>query len=141
MENIHDWCISRQLWWGPAYHINIVGKDPNPDEEIYWVSARNEQEAIEKAHRRFPNVPTDQFVLTQDPDVLDTWFSSGLFPFSIFGWPEKVSLKCVSFTITHTHIYIYIYLYLYIYEIRRMIFNAITQLIFWKQVMISYSFG
>lgn len=95
MENIHDWCISRQLWWGhrvPAYHIDIAGQDASPDEETYWVSARNEREAMQKARKRFPDVSVDSIIVTQDVDVLDTWFSSGLFPFSIFGWPEKVTI-------------------------------------------------
>ena len=93
MENIHDWCISRQLWWGhrvPAYHIDVIGQPKNPDEENYWVSGRNETEALQKARNRFSDIPADQLIVTQDEDVLDTWFSSGLFPFSVFGWPEKV---------------------------------------------------
>jgi len=68
MENIRDWCISRQLWWGhqiPAYIHNVTGEivvaKENPDPENY----------------------------TQETDVLDTWFSSGLWPFSTMGWPNK----------------------------------------------------
>ncbi|MEK4255181.1 valine--tRNA ligase [Ureibacillus sp. FSL K6-2830] len=68
MENIKDWCISRQLWWGhqiPAWYHNetgeiYVGKEPPKDAENW----------------------------TQDPDVLDTWFSSALWPFSTMGWPD-----------------------------------------------------
>lgn len=67
MENIRDWCISRQLWWGhqiPAYYHNQTGEmvvaKENPDPTMY----------------------------TQDSDVLDTWFSSGLWPFSTMGWPD-----------------------------------------------------
>ena len=70
MENIRDWCISRQLWWGhqiPAYYHNETGEmvvaKENPDPENY----------------------------TQDSDVLDTWFSSGLWPFSTMGWPNTDS--------------------------------------------------
>ena len=70
MENIRDWCISRQLWWGhqiPAYYHNQTGEmvvaKENPDPENY----------------------------TQDSDVLDTWFSSGLWPFSTMGWPNTES--------------------------------------------------
>jgi valyl-tRNA synthetase len=73
LENIQDWCISRQLWWGhqiPAWY-DANGK-------IYV--ARNEAEASAKAGRKG---------LTRDPDVLDTWFSSALVPFSSLGWPEK----------------------------------------------------
>jgi valyl-tRNA synthetase len=73
LENLRDWTISRQLWWGhqiPAWYT--------PKGEI--IVARSEAEAREKAG-------TNQ--LTQDPDVLDTWFSSQLWPFSAMGWPEK----------------------------------------------------
>jgi valyl-tRNA synthetase len=72
LENLRDWTISRQLWWGhqiPAWYMN--------DGTV--VVARSEEEAREKAG-------TDE--LTQDPDVLDTWFSSQLWPFSAMGWPE-----------------------------------------------------
>ena len=54
------------------------------------MSGRTEEEAAQKAAERF-NVPADKIFLRQDEDVLDTWFSSGLFPFSVFGWPEKVN--------------------------------------------------
>ncbi|XP_015600775.1 valine--tRNA ligase isoform X2 [Cephus cinctus] len=94
MEGIRDWCVSRQLWWGhriPAYFITVSDPSVPPGMEIdnnYWVSGRSEQEAKEKAAARF-EVSLDKISLQQDPDVLDTWFSSGLFPFSIFGWPEE----------------------------------------------------
>ena len=68
MENIRDWCISRQLWWGhqiPAWYHNETG-------EIY----------VGK------EAPEDAENWTQDPDVLDTWFSSALWPFSTMGWPD-----------------------------------------------------
>lgn len=51
------------------------------------MSGRTEEEALEKASKKFKS-PPENIVLTQDEDVLDTWFSSGLFPFSIFGWPD-----------------------------------------------------
>ncbi|XP_044506522.1 valine--tRNA ligase, chloroplastic/mitochondrial 2 isoform X2 [Mangifera indica] len=81
LSNIKDWCISRQLWWGhriPVWYI--VGKDC---EEEYIV-ARNADEALEKARENYgKNVE-----IYQDPDVLDTWFSSALWPFSTLGWPD-----------------------------------------------------
>ena len=78
LENIQDWCISRQLWWGhriPAWY--------DEDGKIYV--AHNQEEAQKQAGSK---------KLTQDPDVLDTWFSSALWPFSTLGWPEEtVALK------------------------------------------------
>ena len=74
MENVHDWCISRQLWWGhqiPAWycddcgHINVSREDPTKCEKCGCAK------------------------LTREEDVLDTWFSSALWPFSTLGWPEK----------------------------------------------------
>ena len=76
MENVHDWCISRQLWWGhqiPAWycddcgHINVDREDPTK-----CAKCGSEH-------------------LTRDEDVLDTWFSSALWPFSTLGWPEKTA--------------------------------------------------
>ncbi|XP_062454524.1 valine--tRNA ligase-like isoform X1 [Rhea pennata] len=93
MDNIRDWCISRQLWWGhriPAYFVTVhdPAVPPGEDEDgRYWVSGRSEDEARAKAARAF-GVALESIELRQDEDVLDTWFSSGLFPFSIFGWPE-----------------------------------------------------
>ncbi|MDX3907363.1 MAG: valine--tRNA ligase [Pigmentiphaga sp.] len=77
LNNIQDWCISRQLWWGhqiPAWYAD--------DGRIFV--ARNEQEAREKAAAQGYTGP-----LTRDPDVLDTWFSSALVPFTTLGWPEQ----------------------------------------------------
>jgi valyl-tRNA synthetase len=71
-DNLHDWCISRQLWWGhripvwygPDGEMRCLGPDEQPPEGPGW---------------------------RQDPDVLDTWFSSGLWPFSTLGWPERTA--------------------------------------------------
>ena len=89
MNNIQDWCISRQLWWGhrcPVYFINIKGQDCDRSDNRYWVAGRDIEEATIKAKKRFPG---SIFTLEQDEDVLDTWFSSALWPFSTLGWPEK----------------------------------------------------
>lgn len=94
--NLHSFsnfrCISRQLYWGhriPAYLVTLKGQ-PTPDgsKADNWVVGRNKEEALAAAVAKF-NVPEADITLDQDPDVLDTWFSSGLFPFSVFGWPEK----------------------------------------------------
>ncbi|CAR24280.1 valine--tRNA ligase [Lachancea thermotolerans CBS 6340] len=89
LENIQDWCISRQLWWGhrcPVYFVEIEGQEHDEIDGEYWVSGRNLEEAQAKAAKKFPN---EKYTLRQDEDVLDTWFSSGLWPFSTIGWPEK----------------------------------------------------
>lgn len=90
LESINDWCLSRQLWWGhqiPAYYISLTS-DPDEvaDSSDRWVVARTESEAREKAQRLFPG---QDIILTRDPDVLDTWFSSGLWPFATLGWPKE----------------------------------------------------
>ncbi|RME61089.1 MAG: valine--tRNA ligase, partial [Caldilineae bacterium] len=78
MENIRDWCISRQLWWGHRIPIWY-----GPDGHQF--AARDESHALEQAIEHYGE-PVE---LTQDPDVLDTWFSSGLWPFSTLGWPRQ----------------------------------------------------
>jgi valyl-tRNA synthetase len=92
MRNLQDWCLSRQLWWGhqiPAYFIRIEGEDGGNDaDDNYWVCGRTEQEAQAKAEQKFPG---KKITLKRDEDVLDTWFSSGLWPFSTLGWPDKTS--------------------------------------------------
>ncbi len=73
LENIQDWCISRQLWWGhriPVWYCDACGEQ---------IVAREDPEVCPKCGEEHPR---------QDPDVLDTWFSSGLWPFSTLGWPE-----------------------------------------------------
>ncbi len=75
MKNIHDWCISRQLWWGhriPAWYCDPCGT---------VVVSERDPSACEACHG----------ALRQDEDVLDTWFSSGLWPFTTLGWPERTN--------------------------------------------------
>ena len=71
MENIRDWCISRQIWWG--HQIPVWYKKDNPDDFIVAETS-----------------PGDDYI--QDPDVLDTWFSSALWPFSTMGWPNETDV-------------------------------------------------
>ncbi len=88
MENIQDWCISRQLWWGhriPAYYFDIDGECETVVAETLE-EARKKAVALMKAKGLECSEPP---VLSQDEDVLDTWFSSWLWPFSTLGWPEK----------------------------------------------------
>ncbi|HWX49102.1 MAG TPA: valine--tRNA ligase [Roseomonas sp.] len=78
MRDIQPWCISRQLWWGhqiPAWYA--------PDGSVFV--ARTEEEALAQARAKLGA----DVVLERDPDVLDTWFSSALWPFSTLGWPQK----------------------------------------------------
>ena len=73
MENIQDWCISRQLWWGHRIPV--------------WYCACGEQIVAREDPTACPACESEE--LQQDPDVLDTWFSSQLWPFSVFGWPKQ----------------------------------------------------
>src|SRR5690606_37739682 len=76
MEDLHDWCVSRQLWWGhqiPAYHCQDCAK--------ITVAVESPKKCTQCGSSR----------LEQDRDVLDTWFSSGLWPMSTLGWPDKDS--------------------------------------------------
>eukprot|EP00878_Enallax_costatus_P006975 GHUV01007309.1.p1 GENE.GHUV01007309.1~~GHUV01007309.1.p1 ORF type:complete len:960 (+),score=265.70 GHUV01007309.1:224-2881(+) len=91
LENIKDWCVSRQLWWGhriPVWYVHDSQAAADAAEEgrsDRYVVARNANEAAEKATSQWG----DGLVLVQEPDVLDTWFSSGLWPFSTLGWPNE----------------------------------------------------
>lgn len=78
MENIQPWCVSRQLWWGhqiPAWY--------GPDGKYFVEKSEEEAKAAARAHYG------EEVELERDTDVLDTWFSSGLWPFSTLGWPDK----------------------------------------------------
>ena len=102
MENVHDWCISRQLWWGhriPAWYHNETG-------EIYVG-----QEA-----------PADAENWTQDNDVLDTWFSSALWPFSTMGWPDVDSAEFKKYYPTDALVTGYDIIFFWV---SRMIFQAL----------------
>jgi valyl-tRNA synthetase len=87
LTNIRDWCISRQLWWGhriPIWHCPCGGITPARDSRVVIVDGR-----------ALPASPPEKCAkcgggkLQQDPDVLDTWFSSGLWPLSTLGWPDE----------------------------------------------------
>ena len=89
LVNLKDWCISRQLWWGhqiPAWYA-VSETEGEIRDNTPFVVARTESEATAKAIAQFG--PAVQ--LQQDPDVLDTWFSSGLWPFSTLGWPQETA--------------------------------------------------
>ena len=78
MENIEPWCVSRQLWWGhqiPAWY--------GPDKKVFVALSEEDAKAEARAHYG------KDVALERDPDVLDTWFSSALWPFSTLGWPDK----------------------------------------------------
>ena len=91
LENIRDWCVSRQLWWGHRIPVWYVYDSEAAAEAAggvaggRYVVGRNETEAKLKAEAQFGA----GVALCQDPDVLDTWFSSGLWPFSTLGWPDE----------------------------------------------------
>ncbi|GLH04598.1 Valyl-tRNA synthetase [Gryllus bimaculatus] len=91
LRNIRDWCISRQLWWGhriPAYECTFT-----ESAKTVWVAAENIDKARDIAVLKLKLNPEDRerINIVQDLDVLDTWFSSALLPFSSLGWPQETS--------------------------------------------------
>lgn len=84
LGNIRDWCISRQLWWGHRIPVYSVADEKGAPA---WIAAHNLEQAI--CHAKQLGFSTDD--LSQDNDVLDTWFSSSLFPMVASGWPNNVS--------------------------------------------------
>lgn len=107
IENVRDWCISRQLWWGhriPAWYCEATGE---------MVVARSEEEARAKLGR-------DD--LKQDEDVLDTWFSSALWPFSTLGWPDENSADLKRYFPTDVLVTGYDIIYFWV---ARMIFTSL----------------
>lgn len=92
LDNIEDWCVSRQLWWGhriPAWYV----RNTNGNEDGTYVIARSENAALSEAQMRYG----DHVTVRQDEDVLDTWFSSSLWPFSTVGWPDGSALDLQRF--------------------------------------------
>jgi len=86
LVKLQDWCISRQLWWGhqiPAWYA-VSATAGEITDDTPFVVAKSETEALAKLQAQFGG----DVQVAQDPDVLDTWFSSGLWPFSTLGWPE-----------------------------------------------------
>ncbi len=109
MDNVKDWCISRQLWWGhriPAWHCADCGEITVSKEEVH-----------ECAHCHSGNVH-------QDPDTLDTWFSSALWPFSTLGWPDKTE-ELKYFYPTNTLVTAYDIIFFWV---ARMIFSGIAHM-------------
>ncbi|EFN71756.1 Valyl-tRNA synthetase, mitochondrial [Camponotus floridanus] len=96
LENTRDWCVSRQLWWGhriPAYSVNHGDNNNDSGDNFFsssstnnisWIIARSEEEAYSQAREKYG----DTVRIHQDPDVLDTWFSSAIIPFVTLGWPK-----------------------------------------------------
>jgi len=103
MRNIRDWCISRQLWWGhqiPAWYCRTCDKDniiesaweKGDHPQRHWLIITEKAQPIVALEKPASCPRCGGKDLIQDPDVLDTWFSSALWPFSTMGWPEQTKL-------------------------------------------------
>lgn len=99
LKNIQDWCISRQIWWGhriPVWYCRhcsekglTFAQDKQGNEQLTKVSFEDGAKPIVSFHKPEKCPHCGGHDLVQDPDVLDTWFSSALWPMSVFGWPEE----------------------------------------------------
>lgn len=89
LEKPIDWCLSRQIWWGhqiPAYHCTS-------GDRAVWVAGHSEDDARCKAAQQLGLNDDADITIVRDEDVLDTWFSSGILPFSLNGWPNDVHFR------------------------------------------------
>uniref|UniRef100_A0A0D9VTQ7 Valine--tRNA ligase, mitochondrial n=1 Tax=Leersia perrieri TaxID=77586 RepID=A0A0D9VTQ7_9ORYZ len=93
LENIRDWCVSRPHWWGhrvPAWYVALEDEQEKTlgSENDRWIVAKDECAANLEAQKKYRG---KKFLLNQDPNVLDTWFSSALFPLTVLGWPDDTA--------------------------------------------------
>ena len=93
LDNVKDWCVSRQLWWGhriPAYRVVLAASSDHEKQpqDGPWYVARSMEEAKQLASKALNLDDVEKISMEQDHDVLDTWFSSGLLPMSGLGWPD-----------------------------------------------------
>ena len=114
LSNIRDWCVSRQLWWGhriPVWYVfesEAEAETSTDGRSGRWVAARSEEEARQRVEAgnikasSSSSATSTSFALRQETDVLDTWFSSALWPFSTLGWPDEGASDLARFYPTST---------------------------------------